>query len=176
MPILKRWLNIQQKWLYIRDLSLSFFYLLIQVKAEQVAKMKDKAPAFIKMFLNKMFERNPMLTVMVGSTDAFYPKIIAYEDQKLQNIKSCWLENTVQVWAWSPLDHWFSTVTKFSKKITFFLLDTHTYVRVRNASFFGKICEVIEWMISLQNTVNFWWVRWLSRREHLLVSKETNAD
>ena len=69
------------------------------MKAEQVAKMKDKTPAFIKMFLNKMFERNSMLIVIVASTDAFYPEVIAYEEQKLQNIKSCWFENTVQVWA-----------------------------------------------------------------------------
>ena len=55
------------------------FYLLMYVKAGQVAKMKDEALAFIKMIVNKMPEWSPMSTVMPGSTDAFDPKVITYE-------------------------------------------------------------------------------------------------
>ena len=66
---------------------------------EEVAKMKDDTRTFIKTIANKMSEQNPMSTVIAWSADAFDPKIIVNQDNKLKRkvknlicLKTCWLE------------------------------------------------------------------------------------
>lgn len=51
---------------------------------EEVAKMKDDTRTFIKTIANKMSEQNPMSTVIAWSADAFDPKIIVNQDNKLK--------------------------------------------------------------------------------------------
>ena len=48
---------------------------------KQVAKMKDETRTFIKTIINKMSERNSILTVIAWSIDAFDPEVIANEDK-----------------------------------------------------------------------------------------------